>query len=217
MNSKNKREQSPQLREYRRNRAYVASIVFLGVAVSIALNQLDASTVVNKLIASWPPLGLLLTLEALVRIPLSTKWYTAWTRVGATVVVAGGAGWLSYWHMVAAVAQHGESYLSAHIFPATVDGLMTVTAVGMVELGARIRALKTADEPRVTPESPVRVAPAPVVQQAQQVVSAEVSRLPMPVSPAPRIAPEVNRTPISRREVRSPLTGRVLTERPPLK
>ena len=91
------------------------------------------------------PLGLLLTLELLTRIPTGRR-LGAFTRVSATVAVAAAAGWLSYWHMVAAVADHGESATNAHIWPATVDGLMAVAAVGMVELGARIRVLKSQPE-----------------------------------------------------------------------
>jgi len=135
-------EAEKQLRDYRKTRWFVASIVFVGVAVSIAVNQLDAHTLINKGIAGWPPLGLLLTLELLTRIPTGQK-LGAFTRVAATLAVAGAAGWLSYWHMVAAVADHGESATNAHIWPATVDGLMAVAAVGMVELGARIRAMKS--------------------------------------------------------------------------
>lgn len=131
-----------QLHEYRVTRRFVAVIVLFGVGISIAVNQLDAHTLINKGIAGYPPLGLLLTLELLVRIPTGQRLGAA-TRVGATVAVAGAAGWLSYWHMVQAVADHGESALNAHIWPATVDGLMAVAAVGMVELGARIRALKS--------------------------------------------------------------------------
>jgi hypothetical protein len=131
-----------QLRDYRITRRFVAVIVFVGVAVSILVNQLDAHTWIDKGIAGWPPAGLLLTLELLTRIPTSQR-LGAIARVGATVAVAGSAGWLSYWHMVAAVADHGESAANAHIWPATVDGLMAVAAVGMVELGARIRVLKS--------------------------------------------------------------------------
>ena len=132
---------SPQLREYRITRGIVAAIVVVGVAVSVAVNQLDATTLIGKLLAGWPPVSLLLTLEGLVRIPTS-KRLGAFGRVLATVAVAGASGWLSYWHMVAAVADHEESVLNAHIWPATVDGLMVVMAVGMVELGARIRVLR---------------------------------------------------------------------------
>jgi len=136
------RSSAQALRDYRITRRFVAAIVFVGVAVSIAVNQLDAHTWVSKGIAGWPPLGLLLTLELLVRIPTGQR-LGALTRVSATIAVAGAAGWLSYWHMVAAVADHGETVANAHIWPATVDGLMAVAAVGMVELGARIRGLKT--------------------------------------------------------------------------
>ena len=48
--------------------------------------------------------------------------------------------------MVAAVADHGETAANAHIWPATVDGLMAIAAVGLVELGARIRMLRTRPE-----------------------------------------------------------------------
>jgi hypothetical protein len=70
-----------------------------------------------------------------------------------------------------------------------------------------------------TPEAPERVIP--VVQQAEQIVSAEVSRLPVPVSPAPQMA-SVERKPAGRTgplvtgpSRKSPLTGRVLMEEPP--
>lgn len=134
--------QHSQLHDYRVTRRFVAVIVFVGVAVSIAVNQLDAHTPIGKGIAGWPPLALLLSLELLTRIPTG-KRLGAFTRVGATIAVASAAGWLSYWHMVAAVADHGESVGNAHVWPATVDGLMAIAAVGMVELGARIRAMKS--------------------------------------------------------------------------
>jgi hypothetical protein len=137
-----------QLRDYRRTRLFVASIVFVGVAVSVAVNQLDAHTWIGKGLAGFPPVSLLLTLEGLTRIPTS-KRLGGIARVAATIGVASTAGWLSYWHMVAAVADHEETALNAHIWPITVDGLMVVMAVGMVELGARIRVLKSQPQ-RVT-------------------------------------------------------------------
>jgi Protein of unknown function (DUF2637) len=136
------RTTNPQLREYRIVRRFVAGIVIVGVAVSVAVNQLDAHTLISKAIFGWPPIGLLLTLELLTRIP-NSKRFGAFVRVLATISVSGAAAWLSYWHMVAAAAANGESVLNAHIWPATVDGLMGVAAVGMVELGARIRGLRS--------------------------------------------------------------------------
>lgn len=131
-----------QLRDHRITRRFVASVVFIGVAVSVAVNQLDAHTPIGKALAGWPPVALLLALELLTRIPTS-KRLGAIARVTATVGVSGAAAWLSYWHMVAAVATHEESALNAHVWPATVDGVMAIAAVGMVELGARIRVLKS--------------------------------------------------------------------------
>lgn len=203
----------------------------------------------------------------------------SWSRFAkntAAGIVASIAGYASYWHQVAVAAQAGERTELAHVIPLSVDGVLVVASIVMVDsrregrkpswqtklgfvtgiaasvganvmsahptlLGRAVAAWPAVglllvvemlsskgklrkDEPtpvaeiaRVTPEQ-VRVTPEPV-QQAQQVVQAEVTRLPVPVSPAPqpRVVPEVDRTPITRREVRSPLTGRVLTERPPLK
>lgn len=74
----------------------------------------------------------------------------------------------------------------------------------------------TAVEP--TPE--VRVTPEPVVQAAE-VVAAEVTRLPVPVSPAPQQQPVERRLTgrtgplVTGPSRRSPLTGRVLMEEPP--
>jgi hypothetical protein len=177
---------SAQLREYRRNRLFVAGIVVVGVIVSIAVNQLDSHTWINKAIAGWPPIGLLLTLEALVRIPTNGKRLSTISRIAATVAVASGAGWLSYWHMVAAVSQHGESYISAHIWPATVDGLMTITAIGMVELGARIRTLRS--QPQRVDDAATAAA------QLIQAVNAAEPVAPMEATPVAPIVPEQHMT-----------------------
>jgi len=87
-----------------------------------------------------------------------------------------------------------------------------------VEITARPGKPRKVGSSEVAPAS-VRVVPEPVAQ-AEQVVAAEVTRLPAPVSPAPRqMSVERSRPdrtgPVVSREVISPLTGRVLTERPP--
>jgi hypothetical protein len=136
------RDSAQVLHGYRVTRRFVAAVVLIGVAVSVSVNQLDAHSLIGKGLASWPPVALLLALELLTRIPSSQR-LGAIARVSATITVAGAAAWLSYWHMVAAVATHEETVVNAHIWPATVDGVMAIAAVGMVELGARIRVLKT--------------------------------------------------------------------------
>lgn len=47
-----------------------------------------------------------------------------WASAIVVVIVAGVALWLSYWHAVEVIERAGgESSLSAHLLPATVDGL----------------------------------------------------------------------------------------------
>jgi membrane protein insertase Oxa1/YidC/SpoIIIJ len=106
----------------------------------------------------------------------------------------------------------GIYHASAVLLYLAAEKIVTI----VVEAITRAKAAQAAAQamPRVTPEEPVRVVPEPV-EEAQRVVQAEVTRLPVPVSPAPQ-AP-ADRTALQRREVRSPLTGRVLTERPPIK
>lgn len=92
----------------------------------------------------------------------------------------------------------------------------------VVEIMARPGKLKK-PEASTAPAVTARVvpeAPEPVEIQAAQVVNAEASNLPVPVSPAPQRArverrPAARTGPVVTREVVSPLTGRVLTERPP--
>jgi len=70
------------------------------------------------------------------------------------------------------------------------------------------------------PAQAIRVVPEPVVE-AQRIVDAEVTRLPVPVSPAPQLKrPERSTTArtgplVSGPSRRSPLTGRVLLDEPP--
>lgn len=129
----------------RRPRAIVRAIVVVGVTASIAANVLGAEDLIAAGIAGWPPVALLLSLEVLTRVPAS-KRLGAFGRVIATIGVAFAAGWLSYWHMAATVSQHGETGGSQYIWPLSVDGLMTIAAIALVELGARIREIENRQE-----------------------------------------------------------------------
>lgn len=95
--------------------------------------------------------------------------------------------------------------------------LLLIVVEIMARPGKPKKVVETSEAPAATA---VRVTPEPVIEQAQQVVAAEVSRLPVPVSPAPQQSrperePALRVGPRVTREVVSPLTGRVLTERPP--
>src|SRR5258706_3096128 len=134
-----------QLKRLQEARTSLRPIVLLGVVVSVGANQLEAHGAIDKAIVGWPPIALLLAIEALIRIPASKRLGAA-GRVLATIAVGFASGWLSYWHMASTVSQHGESGGGQYIWPLSVDGLMVICAIGLVEVGARLRALHAMEE-----------------------------------------------------------------------
>jgi hypothetical protein len=128
-----------QLPQLRRIRWAVRAALFLGVAASVAANVLHAQpNIISQIISAWPPLALLLTVELTSRIPMH-KPLLAIVRVVATVAIAGIAAWVSYWHMQGVAVRYGETEASAFLLPISVDGLIVVASVSLVELAGRIR------------------------------------------------------------------------------
>jgi peptidoglycan/LPS O-acetylase OafA/YrhL len=169
-----------KLAELKTNRNIVRAVVLVGIVASIAANTLGAASWINAAIAGWPPVALLLALEILTRVPTSKRWGAA-GRILATLGVAGAAGWLSYWHMAATVSQHGEHGGSEYVWPVSVDGLMTIAAIALVELGARIRQLETA----AAESAPV--SPAAAVVEAFEEITRQAAQA-APISPAVAVA-----------------------------
>lgn len=127
----------------RRIRHGVRATLALGVAASVTANVLHAQpTAVGRAIAAWPPLALLLTIELISRVPVTGRALT-WVRMAATSAIAGIAAWVSYWHMVEVAARHGESAASARLVPLSVDGLVVVASVCLVEIAGRLRAMES--------------------------------------------------------------------------
>ena len=58
----------------------------------------------------------------------------------ATTAIAGIAAWVSYWHMAGVAARYGETGASPYLLPLSVDGLVIVASVSLVELAGRIRS-----------------------------------------------------------------------------
>ncbi len=146
---------APAAAQLYRVRWAVRATLTLGVAASVAANVLHARPhPVAQMIAAWPPLALLLTVELISRVPVHRSGL-ATLRLAATTAIAGIAGWVSYWHMTAVAARSGETAASAHLLPISVDGLIIVASISLVELAGRIR---TTNHP--TP-SAVAAPPAP--------------------------------------------------------
>jgi hypothetical protein len=54
------------------------------------------------------------------------------------MTIAGIAAWISYWHMAAVVTRYGEAGTTPYLLPLSVDGLILVASVSLVELSGRI-------------------------------------------------------------------------------
>lgn len=117
----------------------VRAVLILGVAASIAANVLHAHpNLISQLIAGWPPLALLLTVELTSRVPADTRGLAA-ARLISAVIIAGIAAWVSYWHMVGVAARYGETSAHAnYLLPLSVDGLVVVASISLVEIAGRI-------------------------------------------------------------------------------
>jgi hypothetical protein len=143
------------LRQLRRVRWAVRASLVLGVAASVAANILHAEpNPIAQTISAWPPLALMLTVELISRVPVHRRSLSA-VRLFATFAIAGIAAWVSYWHMAGVAAKYGESGAAPYLLPLSVDGLIIVASVSLVELAGRIRSAEEDSRERAEP------APAP--------------------------------------------------------
>jgi hypothetical protein len=117
----------------------VRAVLMLGVAASVAANVLHARpNLISQLIAAWPPLALMLTVELISRVPADRRGL-ATARLISAAIIAGIAAWVSYWHMVGVAARYGETSAHAdYLLPLSVDGLVVVASISLVEIAGRI-------------------------------------------------------------------------------
>jgi Protein of unknown function (DUF2637) len=165
------------LSQLRRVRWAVRATLLLGVAASVTANVLHArDNPISQAIAAWPPLALLLTVELISRVPVHRR-ALAFTRFAATAVIAGIAAWVSYWHMAGVAARYGETGASPYLLPLSVDGLIVVASICLVELAGRIQTLSA--EPVGVPPA----VPAAVPAEPTAVPAAVPGLIPEPVAP----------------------------------
>ena len=208
----------PQLR---RVRWAVRATLLLGVAASVVANVLHAQdNPISQSIAAWPPLALLLTVELISRVPVHRRSLAA-ARLVATATIAGIAAWVSYWHMAGVAARYGETGASPYLLPLSVDGLIVVASICLVELAGRIATLEHPAEPtpaaapataQVTPVpahlAPAYLAPATASTTTSAGVERAVASGALPpqaaaeiaglLSPKPQPAPAPRPTPTGR-------------------
>ena len=198
----------------------VAYVLSLGTVTSVAAlasysHQVDVALLAHQasLLAHTLPLSVdgMLVVATLAMSEDKAKGLhpRGWARFGFWLGAA-----LSVTANVTATAVHYGDPIS--IGASVVAPVLLLVCVEITARPGKPRKVGTFGAPADT----VRVTPEPVVVEAERVVAAEVTRLPAPVSPAPqRVGMERSRPdrtgPVVSREVISPLTGRVLTERPP--
>lgn len=189
---------SSSLTHLRRLRWGVLAAVVAGIATSVSMNVLDApANPIARAIAAFPPLALFAGIELISRIPSSNRWLSI-GRVLGTLAVAGVAGSISYVSMVGTVEHYGMTDWRARIFPVSVDGLMLVATLSLVEVVRKIRQLEAAQATTPAPTSPAPVAvttpaavpaPLPVLPSMPPAVitpaAVAAAPLPAPTSPAP--------------------------------
>ncbi len=174
--------------QLRRLRWAARAVLTLAIAASITGNILHARpNLISQFISAWPPLAFLLTVELISRVPMHRKFLAA-SRLVATGGIAAIAAWVSYWHMTAVAARYGEAADSAHLLPLSVDGLIVVGSMCLVELAGQLRAAGERSEPVPVEES----------QGVPAVVEPDASPAPTVLPPSPdtgSIADEPERAP----------------------
>lgn len=153
----------------------VRGVLMLGVAASVTANVLHArDNPISQAIAAWPPLALLITVEVVSRVPITRRRWSV-VRIAATAVIASIAAWVSYWHMAGVALRYGETeHGSARLLPLSVDGLIVVASICLVELGG----IRTAEEQPATRPAPAAIVWRPVFDHARP-----IGPMPAPVKP----------------------------------
>jgi hypothetical protein len=167
----------------------VRAVLILGVVASIAANVLHARpNLISQAISAWPPLALLLTVELISRVPAHRRTLAV-ARLLATAVIAGIAAWVSYWHMAVVTARYGETGTgAAYLLPVSVDGLVVVASISLVEISGRIHTVQTAGQldighrPPPTTNQQQQLAPTPTAGTAAAEPPASTATTPAPTS-----------------------------------
>lgn len=155
------------LRHYLIQRYGISGVVLLGIVVSMLLNVKHAPSAggwVASLIGGWPPAAVFLCIELISRVPVVGRWSSV-GRVLMALGVSGIAAWISYEQQAEYVMSLGFTGLTAKLLPATIDGVMGVATVSLIEVSKIIRKLRAElaeiDAPAVAVAPVADLAPEP--------------------------------------------------------
>ena len=172
-----------ELAQLRRFQWAVRATLALGVAASVCANVLHAQhNIIAQTIAAWPPLALMLSVELISRVPVYRR-ALAGLRILATVSIAGIAAYVSYFHMAAVVLRYGEQQPNPYLLPISVDGLIVVASVSLVELAGRVRAVRETLAGVQETGHPANDEAPPILSPAQQPVDLASGNGHVPAAP----------------------------------
>ncbi|MET7424971.1 DUF2637 domain-containing protein [Dactylosporangium sp. NPDC005555] len=113
----------------------------VALAVSMAANVLHAAPdPVARSIAAWSPLALYAAIEVMTRVPIRHRLLGG-IRIVATVAIAVIAGVTSYLHMVGVAERYGESWQVVYLLPISVDGLVAVLTLSLLDIASQVRTI----------------------------------------------------------------------------
>jgi hypothetical protein len=142
-------------------------VLVFGIVASVSANVLhsltrpEAATDPTWKIASaaglsaLAPLVLFACIELVSRIPVQSRWLGG-IRLGATFLVGGFAGWVSYWHMESVAETLGETGTAKYFYPLIIDGMMLVATISLIELGRLARTVQTIEALAVVADTEAR-------------------------------------------------------------
>lgn len=166
----------------------VRATLTLGVAASVTANILHArDNPISQAIAAWPPLALLITVELVSRIPIVHRWLGV-VRVVSTAAIAAIAAWVSYWHMASVVARYGETGTVPYLLPLSVDGLIIVASVSLLELSSRLRDIRPGPAPAAASTTTAPTT-APATDPVPRAVTSDSRTTPAPADPCAGLPP----------------------------
>ncbi|MGH3860279.1 hypothetical protein, partial [Actinokineospora sp.] len=120
-----------------------AGFVF-GSVMSVAANVLHTWLPADRLPQGWAPgiaaqvgaavwpIGLLLSVEVLSRVPWRPGWQWGLARFGGTGTVALGSAVISYGYVRDVLAAWGYDPVAAHVGPLVLDGLMVISGFALL-------------------------------------------------------------------------------------
>jgi len=138
-----------------RNGRIAAMTVFLtGATASLAANLMASDgTPVGVVVGGFPALMLLGSIYLLENGSTHPRW-VRW----AIVPVIAVAAWMSYWHVVELVTEHGADAVTAYLFPVIIDLPMAIASAALRPAPARPTARKRRPVAKKAATSPAKLA-----------------------------------------------------------